>query len=63
MLPDSKEIELGSSNQEAFPSASENIGVVLVPSCAWKRVPTAVSRGVDIPEVRKCHLLQQMSSY
>ena len=32
--PDSKETELGSSNQEASPSASKNTGVVLVPcSC------------------------------
>ena len=30
--PDSKEIELGSSNQEASPSAGKNTGVVLV-SC------------------------------
>ena len=37
--PDSKETELGSSNQEASPSA-----------------------GVDISEVPKYHLLQQMSS-
>ena len=28
----------------------------------WKCVPTAISHGVDIPEVPGCHLLQQMSS-
>ena len=30
MPPDSKETELGSSNQEASPSAGKNTGVVLV---------------------------------
>ena len=30
-LPDSKEIQLGSSDQEASPSAGKNTGVVLVP--------------------------------
>ena len=29
--PDSKETELGSSNQEASPSAGKNTGIVLVP--------------------------------
>ena len=33
VLPDSKETELGSSNQEASPSAGKNTRVVLVP-CA-----------------------------
>ena len=31
VLPDSKETELGSSDQEASPSAGKNTGVVLVP--------------------------------
>ena len=31
MLPDSKETELGSSDQEASSSAGKNTGVVLVP--------------------------------
>ena len=31
VLPDSKETELGSSDQEASPSAAKNTGVVLVP--------------------------------
>ena len=31
VLPDSKETELGSSNQEPSPSARKNTGVVLVP--------------------------------
>ena len=44
--PDSKETELGSSNQEV---------------CAWKCPPTAISGGVDISEVPGFHLLQQMS--
>ena len=60
--PDSKETELGSSDQKASPSADKNTGIVLVPCGAWKCVPTAVSGGVDIPKVPWCHLLRQMSS-
>ena len=60
--PDSKETELGSSDQEASPSAGKNTGIVLGPSRAWKCVPTAISGGVDISEVPGCHLLRQMSS-
>ena len=45
--PDSKETKLGSSDQEASPSAVENTGIVLVPCRAWKCVPTAISGGVD----------------
>ena len=58
MPPDSKEIKLGSSDQEAFPSAGKNTGIVLVSCCAWKCVSTAISSGVDISEVPGCHLLQ-----
>ena len=61
LLPDSKETKLGSSDQEASPSAGKNTGIVLVPCHTWKCVPTAISSGVDI-EVPVCHLLQQMSS-
>ena len=43
--------ELGSSNHEASPSTSKNTGILLVPRRAWKRVPTAISSGVDISEV------------
>ena len=57
VLPDSKETKLGSSNQEASPSAGENTGIVLVPCHAWKCVPTAISGGVDISEVCGCYLL------
>ena len=39
VLTDSKEAKLGSSNQEASPSADENTGVVSVPYCLWKCVP------------------------
>ena len=60
VLPDSKEI--GSRVQEGSPSADKNTGVVLVPCCACKCVPTAISIGVDISEVPGCHLLRQMSS-
>ena len=62
VLPDSKETKLEGSDQEASPSASKNIGIVLVPSRAWKCVPTAISCGVDISEVPGCHLLRQMRS-
>ena len=62
VLPDSKETKLGSSDQEASPSAGKNTGIVLVPCRAWKCVPTAISGGVDISEVPGCHLLRQMSS-
>ena len=50
-VPDSKEIELESSNQEASPSAGKSTGVVSVPCCTWKCFPTAISGGVDISEV------------
>ena len=46
--PYSKEIKLGSSDQEASPSAGKNTGVVLVPCCASKCVSTAISGGADI---------------
>ena len=52
--PDIKETKLGSSNQEASPSAGKNTRIVLVP---WKCVPATISDGVDISEVTGCHLL------
>ena len=63
MPPDSKETELGSSDEEASPSAGKNTRVALVP-CSRIKVPppTANSGGVDISEVPGCHLLRQMSS-
>ena len=48
MLPGSKETELGSSNNEASPSAGKDAGIVLVPHCTWKRVLTAISGPVDV---------------
>ena len=57
VLTDSKEKEFGSSKQEASPSAGKNTGIVLVPCCAWKCVPTSISGSVDISEVPWCHLL------
>ena len=60
--PDSKETELGSSNQKASPSAGKNTGVVLVPCPRMEVCPTAISSGVDIAEVPGCHLLRYMSS-
>ena len=62
VLPDSRETKLGSSDQEASPSAGKYTRIVLGPCGAWKCVPTAISVGVDIFEIPGCHLLQQMSS-
>ena len=62
MPPDSKETELGSSDQQASPSVGKNTGIVLVPCHAWMYDPIAISGGVDIPEVPGCHLLRQISS-
>ena len=55
---DSKETELGSSEQEA----SASTGKFTVVICTWKCLPTAISSGVGISEVPGCHLLRQMSS-
>ena len=55
MPPDSKEIQRGSSDQEASPTAGKNTGVVLVPCCACKCIPTAISGGVDISKVSWCY--------
>ena len=57
VLPDSIETELGSSKQETSPSANKNIGVVLVPCCTGKCIPTIITDGVEISEVSACHLL------
>ena len=54
----SKEIELGSSDQEVSASAGENNEVVLVPYGTWKCVSTAISGGVEVSEVPGCHLLR-----
>ena len=56
MPPDIKDTKLGNGNQEAFPSAGKNNGIVLVPCHTWKYVPTAIS-SVDISEVPGSHLL------
>ena len=63
MPPDSQKTELGSSNQEASPSARKNTGIVALVLChGWNCVPTAISGVVDISEVPGYHLLQEMSS-
>ena len=62
MSPNSKETELGSGDQEVSSSAGKNTGIVLVPCCTEKCVPTAISGGVDISEVSGCHLLGQVGS-
>ena len=53
---DSKETKLGSSNQEASPSAGKDTRVVLVQCHIWKCVPTAFSSGVNISKVPECRL-------
>ena len=58
MPSNSKEIELGSSDQEVSASAGENNEVVLVPYGTWKCVSTAISGGVEVSEVPGCHLLR-----
>ena len=55
--PDSKETNLGNSDQEASPSANKNTRIDSVPCHAWKCVPTAISGGMDISDVPGCHLL------
>ena len=60
MLPDSKKTELESSDQEASLPVGKNTEIVLVPSCAWKSVPTAISGGGDISKVSGFHLLQKI---
>ena len=62
MSLESKESELRSNYQETFSSAGKNTRLVLVPCCALKYVPKAISGGVDIPEVSGCHLLSQVGS-
>ena len=53
---DSKETELGSSDQEASPSAGKNMGLVLVPCLHMEVHPTTNFDGVDISQVPGCHL-------
>ena len=47
MLADRKGTKLECSDQEAFPSAAKNTGVVLVLCHTWKCVLLAISCGVD----------------
>ena len=61
--PDSKETKLGSSNQEAPPSAGKNTKVVLVAcSCMEVHPYSYFWWCMVIAGVPGCHLLQQMSS-
>ena len=62
MLPDSKETELGSNDQEASPLGDKNTRVFLVPYWTRKCVLTAISGRVDISEVSGCNLLPQQNS-
>ena len=55
--PDSKETELGSSDQEVSPSAGKNTRVNTVPCSCMEVRPYSISGGVDISEVPGCHLL------
>ena len=56
--PDSKETKLGSSDQEASPSAGKNTVIVSVSCHTWNFVPAAISDRPDISKVPGCHLLQ-----
>ena len=56
------ETKLGSSHQEASPSAGKKTEVVFVPFHIWNCVTIAISGGVDITEFPGYHLLRQMSS-
>ena len=58
----SKETKIGSSNEKAFPLLVKNNREVLVSCVPWKCVPTAISGGVDIPDVPGCHLLHRVIS-
>ena len=63
MPADSKETELGSSDQGASPSAGKKSGQFWYHVHTWKCVPTAISGGVGISELPGSHLLRQMSSH
>ena len=57
VLPDSKETELGSSDQEVSPSAGKNTRVNIVPCSRMELHPYSISGVEDISEVPGCHLL------
>ena len=44
-----------SSHSTQHQLSKTNTGIVLMPCCAWKCVPTAVSSSVHISEVHGCH--------
>ena len=52
----SKNTEHGSRDEEAFLLADKNTRVVLVSCSAWDCASTAISGGVDISKVARCHL-------
>ena len=62
MPPDSKEAELGKSDQKASLSLGKNTRIVLVPCRTRKHGPRPICVGVNISDVPGCHLLQLMSS-
>ena len=63
MPPDSTETELGSSEQEASPSAGKYTGVAgRIAHFAHGSVPKAISTGVENSEVPGYNLLRQMCS-
>ena len=59
---DSKESGLGSSDQEASPSAGKNIVIVFVSYCAWTCVPITIFSAEDIYKVPGYHFFRQMNS-
>ena len=62
MLPDCKKTKLGSSSQEVSPSSDKNTREALVPCFTWKCVPIAISGGMDILVVPRCHFFRQTNS-
>ena len=62
MLPDCKKTKLGSSSQEVSPSTGKNTREALLPCCTWKCVPIAISGGMDILVVPRCHFFRQTNS-
>ena len=60
MPPDSNEAEPGSNAKDVSASESKTAWVDLVPYRTWKCVPTVISSGVDISEIRRWQLFKKL---
>ena len=58
--PDNNETEPGSSNQYFSPSESKTAWIDLVPYRTGNCVPKVISSGVNISEIRGCHLFKKL---